>query len=141
MEEQLGERSYDWSKDKLLEVKFEQYDDFLKIKETLTRIGVASSRDKTIYQSTHILHKRGRYYIVHFKELFALDGKRANIDIVDIERRNAIVKLLVEWGLVRVVNDAALNPMGHVGQFKVISFKEKVNWKLVPKYTIGKNDE
>jgi hypothetical protein len=128
---------YEWSLDKLLEVKFEQDDDFLKIKETLTRIGVASNRDKILYQSTHILHKRGKYYIVHFKELFALDGKNSTIDIVDIERRNAIVKLLVEWNLLTVVDESGLEPMGHIGQFKVISFKDKRNWELVPKYTIG----
>jgi hypothetical protein len=128
---------YEWSLDKLLEVEFEKDDDFLKIKETLTRIGVASNRDKVLYQSTHILHKRGRYYIVHFKELFALDGKNSTIDIVDIERRNAIIKLLVEWNLLTVVDESKLDPMGHIGQFKVISFKDKKNWDLVPKYTIG----
>ena len=128
---------YEWSLDRLLEVKFEQYDDFLKIKETLTRIGVASNRDKVLYQSTHILHKRGKYYIVHFKELFALDGKKSTIDISDIERRNAIVKLLVEWNLLTVVDESGLEPMGHIGQFKVISFKDKRNWELIPKYTIG----
>jgi hypothetical protein len=128
---------YEWSLDKLLEVEFELDDDFLKIKETLTRIGVASNRDKILYQSTHILHKRGRYYIVHFKELFALDGKNSTIDIVDIERRNAIIKLLVEWNLLTVVDESKLDPMGHIGQFKVISFKDKKNWDLVPKYTIG----
>ena len=128
---------YEWSLDRLLEVKFEQYDDFLKIKETLTRIGVASNRDKVLYQSTHILHKRGKYYIVHFKELFALDGKKSTIDISDIERRNAIVKLLVEWNLLTVVDESGLEPMGHIGQFKVISFKDKRNWELIPKYNIG----
>jgi hypothetical protein len=126
-----------WKIDDMLEVSFEKDDDFLKIKETLTRIGVASNRDKILYQSTHILHKRGKYYIVHFKELFALDGKNSTIDIVDIERRNAIVKLLVEWNLLTVVDESKLDPCGHVGQFKVISFKEKREWDLVPKYTIG----
>lgn len=133
--ENAGE--YEWSLDKMLEVKFEKDDDFLKIKETLTRIGIASNRDKILYQSTHILHKRGKYYIVHFKELFALDGKNSTIDINDIERRNVIVKLLVEWNLLTVVDDTHLEPMGHIGQFKVISFKDKRNWELVPKYTIG----
>jgi hypothetical protein len=128
---------YDWSFDKLLEVSFKQDDDFLKIKETLTRIGVASKRDKILYQSTHILHKRGKYYIVHFKELFALDGKQATIEVSDIERRNGIVKLLVEWNLLTVVSDDNMEPMGHIGQFKVISFKDKRNWELVPKYSIG----
>jgi hypothetical protein len=121
----------------MLEIRFEKDDDFLKIKETLTRIGVASNRDKTLYQSTHILHKRGKYYIVHFKELFALDGKNTNIEVVDIERRNAITSLLVEWKLLTVVNEEQLEPMGHVGQFKVISFKEKRDWELIPKYSIG----
>jgi len=128
---------YDWSLDKMLEVSFEHDDDFLKIKETLTRIGVASNKNKVLFQTAHILHKRGRYYIVHFKELFALDGKTSSIESVDIERRNSIVKLLVEWNLLTVVNEEQLEPMGHVGQFKVISFKDKRNWELVPKYTIG----
>ena len=128
---------YDWSLDKMLEVSFEHDDDFLKIKETLTRIGVASNKNKVLFQTAHILHKRGRYYIVHFKELFALDGKTSSIESVDIERRNSIVKLLVEWNLLTVVNEEQLEPMGHVGQFKVISLKDKRNWELVPKYTIG----
>jgi hypothetical protein len=126
-----------WNINDMVEVSFKQDDDFLKIKETLTRIGVASNRDKILYQSTHILHKRGKYYIVHFKELFALDGKNSTIDVGDIERRNAIIKLLVEWNLLTVVDESKLDPMGHIGQFKVISFKDKKNWNLVPKYTIG----
>jgi len=133
-----AKRDYlEWSQQDMVEIKFDQDDDFLKIKETLTRIGVASNRDKTIFQSTHILHKRGRYYIVHFKELFALDGKNTNIDIADIERRNAIVKLLVEWNLLEVIDESKLEPMGNIGQFRVISFKDKSNWKLIPKYSIG----
>jgi hypothetical protein len=131
------EKYFEWYQDEMLEIRFEKDDDFLKIKETLTRIGVASNRDKTLYQSTHILHKRGKYYIVHFKELFALDGKNTNIEVVDIERRNAITSLLVEWKLLTVVNEEQLEPMGHVGQFKVISFKEKRDWELIPKYSIG----
>jgi len=131
------EKYFEWYQDEMLEIRFENDDDFLKIKETLTRIGVASNRDKTLYQSTHILHKRGKYYIVHFKELFALDGKNTNIEVVDIERRNAITSLLVEWKLLTVVNEEQLEPMGHVGQFKVISFKEKRDWELIPKYSIG----
>jgi hypothetical protein len=134
---QLHEEYIDWTPEDMLEISFEQDDDFLKIKETLTRIGVASNREKTLYQSTHILHKRGRYYIVHFKELFALDGKNSTINVVDIQRRNAIVKLLVEWNLLEVVDETKLEPAGHVGQFKVISFKEKRHWNLIPKYTIG----
>lgn len=131
------EQYFEWYQDELLEIQFENDNDFLKIKETLTRIGIASNKDKTLYQSTHILHKRGKYYIVHFKELFALDGKNTNIEVGDIERRNAIASLLVEWNLLTVVNIEQLEPMGHIGQFKVISFKDKRNWELVPKYTIG----
>ena len=131
------EKYFEWYQEEMLEIRFEKDDDFLKIKETLTRIGIASNRDKTLFQSTHILHKRGKYYIVHFKELFALDGKNTNIELVDIERRNAIASLLVEWKLLTVVNEEQLEPTGHVGQFKVISFKEKPNWELIPKYSIG----
>ena len=128
---------YEWHHENMLEVTFKEYGDFLKIKETLTRIGIASNANKTLFQSTHILHKRGKYYIVHFKELFALDGKSSNIDLTDIQRRNAIAKLLAEWNLVTIVDENKLEPMGNVGQFKVISFKDKQNWELVPKYTIG----
>ena len=127
----------DWKPSDMVEIKFKEDDDFLKIKETLTRMGVASNRDKILYQSTHILHKQGQYYIVHFKELFALDGKPTNLTRVDIERRNAIVSLLQEWDLLKVVDESQLQPMGNVGQFKIISFKEKPNWELVPKYNIG----
>jgi|TARA_Y100001949_G_C15887742_1_gene286691 hypothetical protein len=121
----------------MVEIRFKEDDDFLKIKETLTRMGVASNRDKILYQSTHILHKQGQYYIVHFKELFALDGKPTNLTKVDIERRNAIVNLLQEWKLLTIVKPDLLVPMGNVGQFKIISFKDKVDWQLVPKYNIG----
>ena len=127
----------DWKPSDMIEIKFEEDDDFLKIKETLTRMGVASNRDKILYQSTHILHKQGQYYIVHFKELFALDGKPTNLTKVDIERRNAIINLLQEWSLLTIVKPDQLVPMGNVGQFKIISFKDKVNWQLVPKYNIG----
>ena len=127
----------DWKPSDMIEIKFEEDDDFLKIKETLTRMGVASNRDKILYQSTHILHKQGQYYIVHFKELFALDGKPTNLTKVDIERRNAIINLLQEWKLLTIVKSDPLVPMGNVGQFKIISFKDKVNWQLVPKYNIG----
>jgi len=126
-----------WTPADMVEIRFREYDDFLKIKETLTRMGVASNRDKILYQSAHILHKQGRYYIVHFKELFALDGKNTNISDVDIERRNAIIKLLQEWNLLNVLDETQLEPMGNVGQFKIISYKEKNNWELVPKYNIG----
>ena len=127
----------DWKPSDMIEIKFEEDDDFLKIKETLKRMGVASNRDKILYQSTHILHKQGQYYIVHFKELFALDGKPTNLTKVDIERRNAIINLLQEWKLLTIVKSDPLVPMGNVGQFKIISFKDKVNWQLVPKYNIG----
>ncbi len=127
----------DWSPSDMVEIRFKEDDDFLKIKETLTRMGVASNRDKILYQSTHILHKQGQYYIVHFKELFALDGKPTNLTKVDIERRNAIVNLLQEWNLLTIVKPDLLVPMGNVGQFKIISFKDKVDWQLVPKYNIG----
>ena len=127
----------DWSPSDMVEIRFKEDDDFLKIKETLTRMGVASNRDKILYQSTHILHKQRQYYIVHFKELFALDGKPTNLTKVDIERRNAIVNLLQEWKLLTIVKPDLLVPMGNVGQFKIISFKDKVDWQLVPKYNIG----
>ena len=127
----------DWAPADMVEIKFKEDDDFLKIKETLTRMGVASNRDKILYQSTHILHKQGQYYIVHFKELFALDGKPTNLTKVDVERRNAIVNLLQEWKLLTIVKPDLLVPMGNVGQFKIISFKDKVDWQLVPKYNIG----
>ena len=135
----LSENDYvvDWSPSDMVEIRFKEDDDFLKIKETLTRMGVASNRDKILYQSTHILHKQGQYYIVHFKELFALDGKPTNLTKVDIERRNAIVNLLQEWKLLTIVKPDLLVPMGNVGQFKIISFKDKVDWQLVPKYNIG----
>ena len=131
------EEIVDWSPSNMVEITFAEDDDFLKIKETLTRMGVASNRDKILYQSTHILHKQGQYYIVHFKELFALDGKPTNITNVDIERRNAIINLLQEWNLLKIVQKEKLLPMGNVGQFKIISFKEKPNWQLIPKYNIG----
>ena len=126
-----------WQPDAMVEVTFPEADDFLKIKETLTRIGVASNRDKTLYQSCHILHKQGKYYIVHFKELFALDGKPANISVVDIERRNAIILLLAEWNLVTIVQPETVKVESNLKQFKIISYKDKSNWNLVPKYNIG----
>jgi len=136
-EEAIDNESVQWTPEHMCEIIFKEDDDFLKIKETLTRIGVASNRDKTLYQSAHILHKRGRYFIVHFKELFALDGKNSTLDVADLERRNAIIALLQEWNLLDVVDDKQLQPMGNVGQFKIISFKDKRNWNLVPKYNIG----
>ena len=123
----------------LVEVTLNQEDDFLKVRETLTRIGVASKKDQTLYQSCHILHKRGHYYIVHFKELFALDGKPTDISENDLSRRNAIVKLLEDWGLVKVVNRIQVEnpPPIFLSQIKIISHKEKHDWQLVPKYNIG----
>ena len=132
-----NEELINWSPSDMVKVTFAEDDDFLKIKETLTRMGVASNREKILYQSTHILHKQGLYYIVHFKELFALDGKPTNITKTDVERRNAIISLLQEWNLLKVVDAKQLEPMGNVGQFKIISYKEKSNWKLIPKYNIG----
>lgn len=125
--------------DQLVEVKLKNAEDFLKIKETLSRIGVASKKDQTLYQSCHILHKQGKYYITHFKELFLLDGKASDLDENDIARRNTIVSLLEEWGLLEVVSkDKIKDPQATLSQIKIIAFKEKHEWTLVPKYTIGK---
>jgi hypothetical protein len=126
----------------LLEVKLKREDDFLKVKETLTRIGISSRKDKILYQSCHILHKRGKYYIVHFKELFALDGKNTDFEDNDVGRRNTIAKLLAEWGLVEIVNkDAVEFPCAPLSQIKIISHKEKKEWQLITKYNIGKKKE
>lgn len=126
----------------LLEVRLKNEDDFLKVKETLTRIGVASRKDKTLYQSCHILHKRGKYYIVHFKELFALDGKNTDFEDNDLGRRNTITNLLAEWGLVELVNKSrSEQPVAPLSQIKIISHKEKDEWQLVTKYNIGKKKE
>ena len=124
---------------KFVEVVLVEEDDFLKVRETLTRIGVSSRKERVLYQSCHILHKQGKYYIVHFKELFALDGKPSTITENDIQRRNAIANLLEEWGLIKVVNyDIVKNNMAPIHQIKIISFKEKDDWELVAKYNIGK---
>jgi hypothetical protein len=124
---------------KFIEVTLVEQDDFLKVRETLTRIGVSSRKEKVLYQSCHILHKQGRYYIVHFKELFALDGKPSNISENDIERRNAIARLLEEWELVDIVNPQVIgDKVAPVHQIKIIAFKEKDEWELVSKYNIGK---
>lgn len=123
----------------LVEVTLAEKDDFLKIRETLTRIGVAAKKDNVLYQSCHILHKQGKYYIVHFKELFALDGKPSSIVENDVARRNTIVNLLEEWGLIKVVNpDSIKDPRAPISQIKIIPFKDKNNWELVAKYNIGK---
>jgi len=125
-----------------VEVKLKQEDDFLKVRETLTRIGVSSRKEKMLYQSCHILHKRGQYYIVHFKELFALDGKPSSIIENDIERRNAIAKLLEEWGLIKIVNPEIMEgKIAPIHQIKIISYREKDDWQLVSKYNIGKKSQ
>lgn len=122
----------------LLEVSLKEEDDFLKVRETLTRIGVASRKEKKLYQSCHILHKKGKYYIVHFKELFALDGKSTDFDDNDLGRRNTIAKLLAEWGLVDIVSkDQAENPIAPLSQIKILSYTERDDWELVTKYSIG----
>lgn len=126
-----------WSPDKMLEVTINEPDDFLKVKETLTRIGVASRKDKKLYQSCHILHKQGRYFIVHFKELFLLDGKKSNLEENDIARRNTIATLLSDWGLIDVVKTMDIPP-APLRQIKIISYRDKNNWELCPKYNIGK---
>jgi Bacteriophage translational regulator len=125
--------------DSLIEVKLGNEDDFLKVRETLTRIGVASKKQQMLWQSCHILHKQGKYYIVHFKELFALDGKPSNISADDIARRNTIANLMAEWGLVTLVDpEKSKDPVAPLSQIKVLSFKEKDEWELVTKYNIGK---
>lgn len=121
-----------------LEIKLVEPDDFLKIRETLTRIGVASRKDKILYQSCHILHKQGRYFICHFKELFALDGKQADLTENDLQRRNTVAKLLSDWGLVTVLNPNGFSDVAPLSQIKVLSFKEKDDWTLQTKYNIGK---
>ena len=126
---------------KFIEVSLKEQDDFLKVRETLTRIGVSSRKEKVLYQSCHILHKQGRYYIVHFKELFALDGKPSNLTENDVQRRNAIANLLEEWGLIKVLNPKLMeNNIAPLHQIKIISFKEKDDWQLIAKYNIGKKN-
>ena len=128
-----------WSRDNMLEITLKQPDDFLKVRETLSRIGVASRKEKKLYQSCHILHKQGKYYIVHFKELFALDGKETNLSENDIGRRNSIASLLSDWGLVSVLGQ--LEPIAPLSQIKIIAFKEKNDWTLETKYNIGKSKD
>ena len=136
MEEQNNEIRA-WTPDDMLEVTLNEPDDFLKIRETLTRIGVASRKDNKLFQSCHILHKQGRYFIVHFKELFLLDGKPSNLIENDIQRRNTITTLLSDWGLVTMVKPSQAADVAPLRQIKVIPFKEKTNWELCPKYNIG----
>lgn len=130
-----------WSPDKMVEVILNEPDDFLKVRETLTRIGVASRKEKKIYQSCHILHKQGKYYIVHFKELFALDGKKTNFSINDIQRRNRIAQLLSDWGLISVVSPDNISDLAPLNQIKVLSFKDKDAWTLESKYNIGRKKQ
>ena len=133
-----GEHEISWNVDMMVEVSLRQPDDFLKVRETLTRIGVASRKEKKLFQSCHILHKKGKYYIVHFKELFALDGKHANLTSNDVERRNRITKLLSDWGLVDIASPESLGELAPLDQIKVISYKDKGEWILESKYNIGK---
>ena len=133
----MEERIVEWSPASMLEVHLGEPDDFLKVKETLTRIGVASRRENKLYQSCHILHKQGRYFIVHFKELFLLDGKKSNLEESDIARRNSIATLLSDWGLVTLESPEKLNPIAPLRQIKIITFKDKDDWELCPKYNIG----
>ena len=127
--------------DNMIEVKLNEGDDFLKVRETLTRIGVASRKDKTLYQSCHILHKQGRYFIVHFKELFALDGKFANLTINDVQRRNRITRLLSDWGLISILKEESIQDIAPLNQIKVLPYKDKNEWKLEQKYNIGKKNK
>jgi len=127
----------EWNPSNMLEVTLNEPDDFLKIRETLTRIGVASRKDNKLYQSCHILHKQGRYFIVHFKELFLLDGKKSNLEENDVARRNTIATLMSDWGLLTVENKEQLKPIAPLRQIKIISFKDKDQWELCPKYNIG----
>ena len=130
-----------WSKEDMVQVTLKEPDDFLKVRETLTRIGVASRKEKKLYQSCHILHKQGRYYIVHFKELFALDGKHANLTGNDVQRRNRIARLLSDWGLISVVKAEAVVDIAPLNQIKVLAYKEKGEWILEQKYNIGKKNK
>ncbi len=128
----------DWNASSMVEVKLKQPDDFLKVRETLTRIGVASRSEKKLYQSCHILHKQGKYYIVHFKELFALDGKLAELSENDLARRNSIAKLLFDWGLIELCQPISEEKLAPMSQIKILPFKEKNDWTLVTKYNIGR---
>ena len=130
-------REVQWTKNDMVEVNLKEPDDFLKVRETLTRIGVASRKEKKIYQSCHILHKQGRYFLVHFKELFALDGKHANLTSNDVQRRNRIAQLLVDWGLVGIVSADSIQDVAPLNQIKVLSYKDKGDWILETKYNIG----
>ena len=134
----MSDENFNWSPEQMLDVTLKQPDDFLKIRETLSRIGVASRKDKTLFQSCHILHKQGKYYIVHFKELFALDGKKATLVENDVQRRNTISVLLQDWNLLSIVKPEAAENKAPLSQIKIIAFKEKNEWNLQAKYNIGK---
>ena len=134
----VQEPEVNWDPSQMVEVVLSEPDDFLKVRETLTRIGVASRKEKKLYQSCHILHKQGKYYIVHFKELFALDGKRANLTVNDVQRRNRIVQLLADWGLIEIVYSSTISDIAPLNQIKVLSFKDKGLWVLETKYNIGR---
>lgn len=137
MEKENNYNVLEWTPSSMLEIILDEPDDFLKVRETLTRIGVASRKDKKLYQSCHILHKQGRYFIVHFKELFLLDGKKANLETNDIERRNTIAILLSDWGLIKLANSKAGLQTAPLRQIKIIPYREKNEWELCPKYNIG----
>ena len=137
----MSETEIQWKQTDMVEVVLNEPDDFLKVRETLTRIGVASRKERKLYQSCHILHKQGKYYIVHFKELFALDGKKANLSTNDVQRRNRIVQLLSDWGLVSMISKEVIADVAPLSQIKVLAYKEKGDWTLESKYNIGKKKE
>ncbi len=138
MSTSFTEQEVKWTPDQMVEVNLSEPDDFLKVRETLTRIGVASRKEKKLYQSCHILHKQGKYYIVHFKELFALDGKSANLSLNDVQRRNRIIQLLSDWGLITIKKPDTIVDVAPLSQIKVLSYKDKSGWNLESKYNIGK---
>ena len=138
MSTSFTEQEVQWTPDQMVEVNLSEPDDFLKVRETLTRIGVASRKEKKLYQSCHILHKQGKYYIVHFKELFALDGKSANLSLNDVQRRNRIIQLLSDWGLITIKKPDIIVDVAPLIQIKVLSYKDKGGWNLESKYNIGK---
>ena len=137
----VKEPEVNWTSDQMVEISLGEPDDFLKVRETLTRIGVASRKEKKIYQSCHILHKQGKYYIVHFKELFALDGKKANLSLNDVQRRNRIVQLLGDWGLVSINSKESIADVAPLSQIKVLAYREKGDWTLESKYNIGRKKQ
>ena len=138
MSTSFTEQEVKWTPDQMVEVNLSEPDDFLKVRETLTRIGVASRKEKKLYQSCHILHKQGKYYIVHFKEIFALDGKSANLSLNDVQRRNRIIQLLSDWGLITIKKPDTIVDVAPLSQIKVLSYKDKGGWNLESKYNIGK---